>query len=135
MSTSQSHSRLASRLSRRTFLQQSGRVTAGVGLAAIVPKLNAADSKPAKFQISLAERSLNKAIFGKKLDHLDFPKAARQDYGIEGIELVNQFFMSKAKDQAYLRDFKNRAQSEGVKILLIMCDSEGQLGDPNEQAR
>lgn len=87
------------------------------------------------FDISLAEWSLNKALFGKKLDHLDFPKTARRDYGIGAIELVNQFMMKKAKDQAYLAEFKKRADGEGVKILLIMCDDEGELGDADEKKR
>lgn len=87
------------------------------------------------FQISLAEWSLNKALFGKKLDHLDFPKTARQDYGIAAIELVNQFMMKKAKDPSYLAEFKKRADGEGVKILLIMCDDEGELGDADEKKR
>lgn len=94
----------------------------------------AAEKKPL-FQVSLAEWSLNKAIFGKKLDHLDFPKTAKQDYGIDAVELVNQFFMDKAKDQRYLAGFRKRADDLGVKILLIMCDGEGELGDPDEKAR
>jgi len=49
--------------------------------------------------------------------------------------LVNQFFMKKGKDQTYLADFKSRADSEGVKILLIMCDGEGNLGDADEAKR
>jgi sugar phosphate isomerase/epimerase len=86
------------------------------------------------FKISLAEWSLHRTLFEGKLNHLDFPKVARQDYGIDAIELVNQFFMDKANDQAYLADFKKRAADMGVSILLIMCDNEGMLGDP-EQAR
>ena len=72
---------------------------------------------------------------GRQLDHLDFPKTAKQDYGIDAIELVNQFFKTKARDTAYLADFKRRADNEGVKILLIMCDGEGSLGDPDEARR
>ena len=30
---------------------------------------------------------------------------------------------------------KNRADDYGVKSLLIMCDNEGSLGDPNNQKR
>ena len=69
------------------------------------------------------------------MDHLDFPKVARQDFGIDGIELVNQFMMKQAKDQAYLAEFKKRAAGEGVNILLIMCDGEGSLGDPDPKKR
>src|SRR5512134_3059143 len=109
--------------SRRSFLQQTTLATAAIALGGCASP----GRKQPMFNISLAEWSLNKALFGKKLDHLDFPKAARQDYGIEAIELVNQFMMKKAKDQSYLAEFKKRADGEGVKILLIMCDDEGEL--------
>ncbi|MFO1458364.1 MAG: sugar phosphate isomerase/epimerase family protein [Verrucomicrobiota bacterium] len=115
---------------RRQFLQQSA-------AAAALAAAGCATSKPAPppFKISLAEWSLHKALFGKQMTHLDFPKAARQDYGIEAIELVNQFMMQQATDQAYLREFKGRADSEGVRIVLIMCDGEGNLGDPDPAKR
>jgi L-ribulose-5-phosphate 3-epimerase len=87
------------------------------------------------FRISLAEWSLHRTLFEGKLNHLDFPKVAKQDYGIDAIELVNQFFMDKAKEQAYLPDFKKRASDLGVSILLIMCDKEGMLGDPEQAKR
>jgi sugar phosphate isomerase/epimerase len=121
--------------SRRTFLKQAVVAAAGAGVASASRPLLGAEPKRPKFKISLAEWSLNHALFGNKMEHLDFPKAAAKDYGIEAIELVNQFFMKKATDQAYLREFKKRAEGEGVRILLIMCDSEGQLGDPDEMAR
>jgi L-ribulose-5-phosphate 3-epimerase len=117
-------------MNRRSFLQHT--VLASSALAFGCASLT---SKKPLYQISLAEWSLNKALFGKKLDHLDFPKTARQDYGIDAIELVNQFFMKKATDQAYLGEFKQRANTEGVKILLIMCDGEGALGDPDPAKR
>jgi L-ribulose-5-phosphate 3-epimerase len=87
------------------------------------------------FKISLAAWSLHRTLFEGKLDHQDFPKVSKQDYGIDAIELVNQFFMDKAKDQAYLTDFKKRAADLGVSILLIMCDKEGMLGDPEQSKR
>lgn len=116
---------------RRSFLQQSALASAALALGGCA---SLGHKKPL-FDISLAEWSLNKALFGKKLDHLDFPKTARQDYGIGAIELVNQFMMKKAKDQTYLAEFKKRADGEGVKILLIMCDDEGELGDADEKKR
>jgi L-ribulose-5-phosphate 3-epimerase len=119
---------------RRTFL---GRVLAAssvASLAALARRLAGADRK-LPFMISLAEWSLHRTLFAKKLDHLDFPKTAKQDYGIEAIELVNQFFKDKARDQAYLAEFKKRADNVGVKILLIMVDGEGSLGDPDAAKR
>lgn len=131
-------------VNRRDFLKQSLQFAGGLGLAGFAGStlLSCAKKEEAVqqaaaplFKISLAEWSHNKAIFGGQMNHLDFPKVARQDYGLDGIELVNQFFMDKAKDTAYLQDFKSRAEGEGVKILLIMCDGEGRLGDPDDAKR
>ncbi|MBI2946351.1 MAG: sugar phosphate isomerase/epimerase [Verrucomicrobia bacterium] len=120
---------------RREFLGQSALLAAGTALGLAQTRLGSAAEKKELFKISLAEWSLNRALFAKQLDHLDFPKTARNDYGIEAIELVNQFFMAKARDQKYLAEFKKRADDLGVKILLIMCDDEGELGDANERKR
>lgn len=123
---------------RRQFLAHA---VAAAGITAL-PSLSgsgllAADKEPL-FKISLAEWSLNKALFGRagdKLDNLDFPRVARQDYGIEAIEYVNQFFKDKAKDEKYLTELKKRCADHGVKSLLIMCDGEGALGDADEKKR
>ena len=94
-----------------------------------------ADDKKPLFEISLAEWSLHRTINGGKLDNLDFAKAAKHDYGINAIEFVNQFFKDKAKNTEYLTELKKRADGEGVKMLLIMCDGEGALGDADEKKR
>lgn len=118
--------------SRRHFLQLA---TAAIAAAGSRPVLAA---KEAPFQISLAEWSLNKGIFGKggaeRHEHLDFCKIAR-GLGIDGVEYVNQMFFDKAADSAYLAEMKKRQEGEGVKGLLIMCDREGNLGDPDEAKR
>jgi sugar phosphate isomerase/epimerase len=93
-----------------------------------------ADKEPL-FRISLAEWSLHRALKDGKLDNLDFAKTAKEDYGIEAVEYVNQFFMDKAKDQKYLAEMKKRAADLGVKSLLIMVDGEGALGDADEKKR
>ena len=115
-------------------------------------------SKDPLFKISLAEWSLNKSIFGKSrqlgweefaklltddpdavlqgdVKHLDFAKVARQDFGIDAVEYVNTFFFNKATNKNYLKEMKTIANGEGVKSLLIMCDREGALGDPDDAAR
>jgi L-ribulose-5-phosphate 3-epimerase len=119
-------------LTRRVFLQQIGVVSVAATIANSRP---AVASETPIFKISLAEWSFNRALFGKKMDHLDFPKIAKQEYGIEAIELVNQFFMKKAKSQKYLAELKKRADDQGVRILLIMCDDEGSLGHPDAKKR
>jgi L-ribulose-5-phosphate 3-epimerase len=89
------------------------------------------------FRISLAEWSFHRALQAGTLSHLDFITRARKDYGLDAVEYVNIFFMEKARDQGYLSEMKSRADGEGVRSLLIMCDSEGDLGDPGagERAR
>lgn len=81
------------------------------------------------FKISLAEWSLNRVLFGGQLDHLDFPLYAKENFGIDAVEYVNQFFMDKATDQAYLGELKTRCNDHGIISVLIMCDREGDLGD------
>lgn len=87
------------------------------------------------FRISLAQWSLHRALFAKELDHLDFARVARRDFGIEAIEYVNAFFKDRAKDQTYLGEMNRRARDEGVYQHLIMCDGEGNLGDPDDGKR
>ncbi len=120
---------------RRDFLK----ATAGLAAAGFLSPFAQAEDKAASgkplFEISLAEWSLHKTIFGGKLDNLDFAKAAKHDYGINAIEFVNQFFKDKAKNTEYLTELKKRADGEGVKMLLIMCDGEGALGDADEAKR
>lgn len=86
------------------------------------------------FEISLAEWSLHRALQKGTLDHLDFPKTAKEDYGIDAVEYVNSFFKKKS-DAAYNRELLKRCQDLGVKSVLIMCDGEGALGDPDAAAR
>jgi sugar phosphate isomerase/epimerase len=87
------------------------------------------------FRISLAQWSFHKTLQAKQLDHLDFAKVARQEFGLEAIEYVNVFFKDKARDAGYLAEMNRRAASEGVYQHLIMCDGEGDLGDPDTAKR
>ena len=124
-------------LHRRQFLiQASAFSVAGLGAAAYGNRVaGAADAKEPLFKISLAEWSLHRTLKQGKLDNLDFAKVAKNDYGIEAIEYVNQFFKDKANDKSYLAELKRRAEDQGVKTLLIMIDEEGALGDADEQKR
>ena len=114
---------------RRTFLKNTAAAAAGLAVAPSV----AFKAKPI-FKISLAQWSLNPLFFSGEMDNLDFAKGARE-HGIEGIEYVNQFFMDKAEDMAYLKEMKTRADGEGVQSILIMCDREGALGHEEEKER
>lgn len=116
---------------RRDFLHHSVAAIAGLGLAGLAA---AADKKPL-FDLSLAEWSLHRALFAKKMTHLDFPVMAKKEFGIAAVEHVNQFFKDKARDEKYLGELKQRCTDNGVTSVLIMCDGEGALGDANAKAR
>lgn len=119
--------------SRRQFL-----ASAAAGLAAVPAARALAWVPPQRaplFRISLAQWSLHRELGAKKLDHLDFARTARRDFGIEAVEYVNSFFKDRARDAAYLKEMKTRASGEGVTQWLIMCDGEGRLGDPDEAMR
>ncbi|NLR57230.1 TIM barrel protein [Chitinophaga polysaccharea] len=141
---------------RREFLRQMGLYTMGLGiLPAVLAACNEGKSTDKKdkdstaarggdataaakelfFKISLAEWSFHKALFAGKMNHLDFASRAKNEFGIQGIEYVNQFFKDKAKDQAYLTEMKKRADDLGVRSVLIMCDGEGEMGDQDVKKR
>ena len=87
------------------------------------------------YDISLAQWSLHKTLFAKKLDALDFAKATRDEFGIGAVEYVNQFFKDKANDEVYLGQLNSRAADNGVTSLLIMVDGEGSLGHADTAQR
>ena len=122
-------------MDRRRFLDESVRVAAGLGLAACVRPQGLAPSGSPWFPISLAEWSFHKALFAGQLDHLDFARVAKNDFGIGAVEYVNQFFKDKANDQSYLAEMKRRCADVGVESRLIMIDGEGALGDADPTAR
>lgn len=116
---------------RRHFLQTT------VGAVALTPLSSVlAAAQPAPlFKISLAQWSLHRTLRAKEIDHLDFARVAKRDFGIEAIEYVNSFFKDRARDAAYLAEMNKRAADEGVTQYLIMCDGEGRLGDPDAALR
>ena len=88
-----------------------------------------------KWKLCLAQWSLHRTIFYKKLSTLDFPLYAKEKCGLNGVEYVNEFFFDKAKDQKYLSELKQRTSDIGVKNLVIMVDLEGDLGHPEAKIR
>ncbi len=121
-------------MDRRTFLVLGG---SAFGFALVSPRgkdtIAAETREP--FGISLAEWSLVKTIRAGAMTNLDFPRVAKQDFGIDCIEFVDQFFADKATDEAYLRELKKRADDEGVSLGLIMLDTNGPLGASRKEDR
>ncbi|MEE2712489.1 MAG: sugar phosphate isomerase/epimerase family protein [Planctomycetota bacterium] len=123
---------MTTQLDRRHFLA----ATAAVPVAAVAAaRFDLPSDNEPLFEISLAQWSLHRALRAGKVDNLDFAMVAKKGFGIEAIEYVNSFFKDKAKNAKYLGEMKTRAKDQGVKSLLIMCDGEGALGDPDEKKR
>jgi hypothetical protein len=112
-------------INRRDFLQKSLALSA----AGIVAPSVAASTflKPTprliKDDISLAQWALVDEIRSGKWKTLDFPKIARNDFGLNGIEFVNTLF--EVPTEGYLKKLKKNAEDHGVKMVLIMVDDEG----------
>jgi hypothetical protein len=114
---------------RRGFVSMLGALAAATALG---PAAAARPRAKVEYKLSLAEWSLHNALQKGELDHLDFPRASKRDYGIDTVEYVNTFFEKGATDFGYLGELKKRCADEGVKSRLIMCDGEGSLGAADE---
>lgn len=122
-------------VNRRDLLKTASALGTSWALGAWHAPLALADSEKPMFKISLAQWSLHRALNKGTVKHLDFAKIAKEEYGIDGVEYVDQFFAAKAKDMDYLGDMKKRAADHGVQSVLIMIDTAGPLGEPDEAKR
>jgi sugar phosphate isomerase/epimerase len=87
------------------------------------------------FDISLAQWSLHRAHQAGYIEPIDFPRVTKEQFDIEAVEYVNSFFPEQQPTQEFVRELKARCDDFGVKSLLIMCDGEGNLGDPDTSAQ
>jgi sugar phosphate isomerase/epimerase len=124
---------------RRIFVKHA---LLGASAFMLGPSCLTACKEEKRFKISLAQWSLHRSLEKGKLDHLDFPAKAKNDFGIEAVEYVNGFFGGKkmsfkdaAKNQSYLNELLKRSKDAGVVNHLIMVDEEGPLALPNETER
>lgn len=112
-------------MKRRNFLEN----TLTIGAAGlVVPSLFKNDFMSLnriniKDDISIAQWALVEEIRAGKWKNLDFPRIAREDFGVNGIEFVNTLF--EVPTEGYLRKLKKNAADHGVTMVLIMCDDEG----------
>ena len=73
--------------------------------------------------ISLAQWALVEELKAGKWKNLDFPRIAREDFNLNGIEFVNTFF--EVPTEGYLKQLKKNADEFGVQMVIIMVDDEG----------
>ena len=83
--------------------------------------------------ISLAQWSLVEEWRAEKWKTLDFPRLAREDFGLNGVEFVNTLF--EVPTGTWLRQLKNNAETHGITMVLIMIDDEGDGCSPDRRAR
>ncbi len=114
---------------RRNFLRSAAAPLAA-GLAA--PTIQGQNA-PQKFRISLAEWSLHRAIQARLISNLEFPRIAREQFGIGGLEFVNQLW--EAPTQDYISRLKRSMERYDTKGVLIMCDGEGVMGHTDRATR
>jgi len=112
---------------RRQFIKKSLAASAGAALLAKNTSLFASFQKSDRFKISLAEWSLNKALFSGEINNLDFPVFTKKEFGIDAVEYVSTFFAGTGK--SYINDLLQITNDNGITNVLIMIDSEGNLGD------
>ena len=136
---------------RRQFLKQGALTTLGLGLLglqACSPNASSNETEQSKttpppvekassalFQVSLAQWSLHRMIRSGKLDTIGFAAKAKNDFGINAVEYVSQFFTKRGRDKPFIREMKKRADDNGVKSLLIMVDGMGPLAHPDNNLR
>jgi len=87
------------------------------------------------FSISLAQWSLHQALFAGYIQSIDFPRIAKEQFGINAVEYVNSFFPDRKPEATFVNELKTRCNDLGVTSLLIMCDGEGNLGDQDDEKR
>lgn len=105
-------------MDRRSFIY-----TSTVGTVYSLSPLPQINNTYMKNDISLAQWALVDEIKSGKWKNLDFPKIAREDFNLNGIEFVNTLF--EVPTEGYLKKLKANAATHGVKMLLIMVDDEG----------
>jgi hydroxypyruvate isomerase len=122
-------------LSRRSFLEKSVAAGAAGIMAPSLVKATIAEPTPRliKDDISLAQWALVDEIKAGKWKNLDFPKIARNDFGLNGIEFVNTLF--EVPTEGYLQRLKKNAADNGVSMVLIMVDDEGDGCSPTKEQR
>ncbi len=88
-----------------------------------------------ELKISLAQWSIHRSIDSGLLKAENFAAIAKNDFGIQAVEYVASFYKAQAGDEGFWKMMRNRADSLGVRSLLIMVDGEGDLGSIKPEVR
>ncbi|MFP4622524.1 MAG: sugar phosphate isomerase/epimerase family protein [Bacteroidales bacterium] len=120
---------------RREFINKSLTLGAMSMLAPSVLASSKSQVTPinSKDDISIAQWALVNEIRKGEWKTLDFPKVAREDFDINGIEFVNTLF--EVPHVRYLNQLKQNAEDHGVEMVLIMVDAEGEPCSADKKMR
>lgn len=122
-------------ITRRDFLGKSLAIGAAGLVAPALMKTSKVQAAPriVKDDISIAQWALVEEVRAGKWKTLDFPKIAREDFDINGIEFVNTLF--EVPHFNYLKRLKQNANDHGVTMVLIMVDNEGETCTQSKEER
>ena len=120
-------------ITRRSFIEKSMVIGAAgvVAPSAIGSEFYSGTPRLIKDDISLAQWALVDEVKSGKWKTLDFAKIAKNDFGLNGIEFVNTLF--EVVTEGYLKKLKKNAEDNGVTMVLIMVDDEGDGCSPTKQ--
>jgi len=102
-----------------------------VGFGAV--RVSHAHPRPTENAISLATWSIVRSFRAGVWKLPDVARICREDFGIDGIEYVNQFFENPV--EPYLKQLNKAAADHGIKNVLIMVDSEGSMVAKDKKER
>lgn len=122
-------------INRRDFVKKSAIAgAASIVAPGLIASLKASPTpRMVSDDISIAQWALVQEIRDGKWKTLDFPKIAREDFDINGIEFVNTLF--EVPTLSYLRTLKRNAENHGVTMVLIMVDDEGETCTASKEER
>jgi sugar phosphate isomerase/epimerase len=121
--------------SRRDFIQKTALVAGATSIAPGLLSFSSTNQQMTmkKDDISLAQWALVDEIREGKWKTLDFPRIAREEFDINGIEFVNTLF--EVPHVNYLNQLKQNAKDQGVEMVLVMVDAEGDGAEPTAELR
>jgi len=121
--------------SRRDFIEKSLLLSGSTFLSyqLLTAKNMTRSDRMVRDDISLAQWALVDEVRSGKWKTVDFPKIAREDFDLNGIEFVNTLF--EVPTVNYLNQLKKNADDHGIKMVLIMVDAEGDGAEPTPQLR
>jgi len=127
--------KITANISRRNFMEKSLLLgTSGLLAPSLMGSgMAQTTSRLIKDDISIAQWALVDEVRKGKWKTLDFPRIAREDFDINGIEFVNTLF--EVPTVNYLNKLKKNAADYGVTMVLIMVDDEGDGSSPTKKER